>query len=511
MSFVSLRNVSKRYAGLPALNGASLSIASGEIHALIGENGAGKSTLIRILAGVVPPDAATIVIDGSEVVIDSPQTAFRLGLRFIHQELNVVPTLSVAENIFLGRPFPRRFAALVDWRRLSEEAGHALARLGISHIDPRRRMAGLTVGDRMIVSIAAAFLDDAPATARLYVMDEPTAALSGAEVQRLFAVLREIRQSGRSVLYVSHRLDEVMRLCDRATVLRDGAVMATVAVANTSRDQLIRLMIGRQVDEAYPPAPAPAGRDIALALDDLTGDGVGPIALNLRKGEIVGVAGLAGAGQSELLRLVMGAAPVRSGRIVLGGREQHRRGLTAAWQAGIAYVPHERRSEGLVLSRPIAENITLPHLARFSRGGCFLAPDRERAAADRYGAEVRLKARGSRQRCHELSGGNQQKVVFAKAIAGGPAVLLLDEPTRGVDVGAKFDIYSLIRRLSAAGMAVMMASSDLPELIGLCDRILVMRNGTVATELGTDGLTEQALLGHCYGAAAVVAPQTPGA
>lgn len=500
MSLLALTGVSKAYAGVPALRDVSLEIVPGEIHALMGENGAGKSTLIKILAGVVAPDSATITIDGAPATIDHPGVAFALGLRFIHQELNDVPTLSVAENIFLSRPYPRRLGGLIDWRRLADESRDALARLGITHIDPRRKMARLGVGDRMLVNISAAFLDAAGSAARLYVMDEPTAALTGEEAERLFTVLREIRRSGRSVIYVTHRLDEVERLCDRVTILRDGAVIDTKLIAETPQDEIIRMMIGRQVDHAYPPPLAPATDAIALSVRDLSGGGVSAASFDLRKGEIVGLAGLAGAGQSEVLRLLMGADKAEGGRVRIGSTEK--RGpstLDAAWRAGLAYVPRERRSEGLVLTRPIGENITLAHLGRFSHGGFFLARRTERVVAETGGAQVRLKARGLRQPCYELSGGNQQKVVFARALSGGPDVLLLDEPTRGVDVGAKFDIYALIREWSARGMAVLIASSDFPELLGICDRILVMRNGACAADLSVDGLSEESLLNHCYG------------
>jgi len=498
MTLLTVENACKAYAGVAALRSASLSIAAGEIHALMGENGAGKSTLIQILAGAVRADQARIAIDGRPVAIEDPDSAFRHGLRFIHQELNVVPTLSVAENIFLGRPYPKRFGAFVDWERLAREAGSALARLGITHLDPRRTMAKLSFGDRMLVRIAAAFLGSA-APALLYVMDEPTSALNAAEAELLFTVLREIRRSGRSVLYVSHRLDEVMQLCDRVTVLRDGAVIGTRPVAETSADEIIRMMIGRQVGEAYARQTITAADETVLEVRDLAGNGVERVSFALKKGEIVGLAGLAGAGQSELLRLLIGAERASRGLIRIAGRRFSPGNPAAAWTAGLAYVPPERRTEGLLLSRAIGENITLPHLRRFSLGGTFLARRRERAFAVARGSEVRLRARGPGQRCRELSGGNQQKVVFARALAGRPKVLLLDEPTRGVDVAAKFDIYGLIRELKSAGTSVLIASSDAPELIGLSDRILVMRGGGVAAVLDADGLGEEALLAHCHG------------
>jgi ribose transport system ATP-binding protein len=470
MTLLSLKNVSKSYAGVPALRAANLTVGTGEIHALMGENGAGKSTLIKILAGVVAPDEAEIEFDGRPVAIDGPGTAHRLGLRFIHQEVNIVPALSVAENIFIGRRYPTRAGVLIDWGKLAATARDALTKLGITHIDPRVPMARLSLGDQMLVRISSAFLSEAGAPARLYVMDEPTAALTNEEAEQLFRVLREIRASGNAVLYVSHRLDEVMALCDRATVLRDGRTVDSGKLSDITHDDLVALMIGRRVEEAYP-------RAVAAPSDEFAFEGGG---LHVRKGEILGLAGITGAGKSELLRALFGD-PARS------------------WKRGIAYVPRERRSEGLVLSRPIFENVTLPHLGRQSLGGAWLTPRSERAFSMRLGGDVKLKAAGVKQRVLELSGGNQQKVVFAKALGGNPKVLLLDEPTRGVDVGAKFDIYSIIREMTGKGMAVILVSSDLPELLGMCDRIAVMRHGAVAEIVSATGTSEEDLINRCYG------------
>jgi ribose transport system ATP-binding protein len=467
---LSLTDVSKAYAGVPALRGVTLDVAAGEIHALMGENGAGKSTLIKILAGVVAPDRASIAIDGERVRIESPAAAHRLGLRFIHQELNVVPALSVAENIAIGQRYPTRGGMFVDWGRLNALAEQALRTLGISHIDPRAKMARLSVGDRMLVKISAAFLGEAGAPARLYVMDEPTAALTREESGQLFGVLRGIRDAGNSVLYVSHRLDEVMALCDRATVLRDGRAIDSGRLSEITHDDLVGMMIGRKVENAYPLRTVAPSAELAYEGHGLT----------VRKGEIVGIAGLAGQGQTELLRAIFGTP----------GK---------AWAAGVAYVPRERRSEGLVTSRPIFENITLPHLQAQALGGTWLRPRRERAFAAKLGEDVRLRSAGPGQLAFELSGGNQQKVVFAKALSGGPRLLLLDEPTRGVDVGAKFDIYGIIREMTSRGMAVILVSSDLPELIGMCDRIAIMREGAITAIVDAAGLGEDALLNLCYG------------
>jgi ribose transport system ATP-binding protein len=505
MTFLALDNVTKAYAGVPALKRVNLTIAAGEIHALMGENGAGKSTLIRILAGVTAPDSADIRIDGKPVSIGTPQDAYRLGFRFIHQEFNVVPALSVAENIFIGRAYPRRAGVLIDWRALNATARDALERLGITHIDPREKLARLTPGDQMLVRLSSAFLSDPATPARLYVMDEPTAALTRDESERLFRVLREIRAAGGSVLYVSHRLDEVMALCDRATVLRDGATIDTGRMTEITHDDLVALMIGRKVEEAYPaPVSIPAA-DMALEVTGLVAGGLKPATFAVQRGEIFGIAGLTGSGQRELLRALFGDLPRKGGSVTLDARPYRPSAPLDAWSAGVAYVPRERRNEGLMLSRPIFENVTLPHLSRQSLGGSLLQPRAERQFAADLGEDVRLRSSGVKQLTVELSGGNQQKVVFARALGGKPKLLLLDEPTRGVDVGAKFDIYTLIRDMTAKGMAVILVSSDLPELIGMCDRIAVMRDGAITEIVAAAGLREDDLLNRCYGRAGSVA------
>jgi len=498
MPLLSLKSVTKAYNGVPALRGVSLEIGAGEIHALMGENGAGKSTLIKILAGVVAPDTAEIAIDGKPVTIDGAAGAYRLGLRFIHQEMNVVPALSVAENISLARPYPTR-AGLVDWRALNARAREALEKLGITHIDPRRKMARLTLGDQMLVRLSAAFLSIEGNPARLYVLDEPTAALTREESERLFRVLREIRAGGQSVIYVSHRLDEVMALCDRGTVLRDGVNIDTGRMAEITHDDLVAMMIGRKAQEAYP-APTTAASDrLAFRMTEVTGGGVGPFNLEVRAGEILGIAGLAGMGQRALLRMAFGDLGIRSGTMELDGAPYRPRSPVDAWRQGLAYVPAERRAEGLILGRPIFENMTLATLRALSGGGVWLRPRAEKALAGQLGQDVKLKARRVTQRVKELSGGNQQKVVFARALSTNPRVLLLDEPTRGVDVGAKFDIYSLIREMTSRGMAVILVSSDLPELLGMADRIAVLRDGRISTTVSARGLGEDALINLCYG------------
>lgn len=501
MTLLSLKDVTKAYGGVPALKGVDLDIAPGEIHALMGENGAGKSTLIKILAGVVAPDQASITLDGTPIQIASPAQAHRLGFRFIHQEFNVVPALSVAENIFMGRHYPRRGGLFIDWRELNLAARQTLLKLGIDHIDPAQSLGSLSLGDQMLVRISSAFISDDGRPARLYVLDEPTAALNRSESERLFAVLRELRADGASVLYVSHRLDEVMDICDMATVMRDGRSIDTGKIADITHDDLVNLMIGRKVEEAYPPVLAAPRAETVLSVEDLATRGGGTMSFEVRAGEVLGIAGLANAGQRQLLRTLFGDLPSAGGTMILAGQTFRPRSPADAWRAGIGYIPRERRSEGLITSRPIFENTTLPHLAAQSRWGVWLTPAREKRFAAEQGERVRLKSSGPGQRVRELSGGNQQKVVFAKALAGNPRLLLLDEPTRGVDVGAKFDIYSIVRAMAAQGLGVILVSSDLPELIGMADRIAVMRHGAIAEIVDAAGLDEERLLNLCYGRA----------
>ena len=499
MTLLSLKDVTKAYAGVPALKGVDLAIAAGEIHALMGENGAGKSTLIKILAGVVAPDTADIRIDGRPVDIVSPRQAHALGIRFIHQEFNVVPALSVAENIYMGRQYPMRGGVFVDWKKLNRAAEQTLLKLGITHINPAAPLGSLTLGDQMLVRISSAFIGEEGASARLYVLDEPTAALNRGESERLFAVLSELRASGASVLYVSHRLDEVMTICDTATVIRDGRSVDTGKIADITHDDLVTLMIGRRVEEAYPQALSAPRDDIVLSAHQLTIRGGGEVSFEVRAGEVLGLAGIANSGQRNLLRTLFGDLANTGGAMTLGGQRYRPTGPADAWRAGLGYIPRERRSEGLVISRPIFENTTLPHLASQSRWGTWLTPGREKRRAAEMGQLVRLKASGPDQRVNELSGGNQQKVVFAKALLANPRLLLLDEPTRGVDVGAKYDIYSIIRDMTARGMGVVLASSDLPELIGMSDRIAVMRDGIITDIVAAASLDEERLLNLCYG------------
>jgi ABC-type sugar transport system ATPase subunit len=405
----------------------------------------------------------------------------------------------VAENIRLGRGTPRRLGLFVNWPRLNREAAAALARLGASGIDPRAKAGRLGTGAQMLTVLARLVAGGGPPP-RVFVLDEPTAALTHAEAERLFSVLRDLRTQGAAILYVSHRLDEVMALSDRVTVLRDGRVALTAARADVTRDGIIRAMTGRDVREAEGRRGSAAGATIACEVEDLAAGPVTGVGFALRRGEVLGLAGLEGAGQSDLLRVLAGVDRPRAGRIRLSGKPGPR-SPHAAWRAGIAHVPRERRREGLMPGRSVIANTVLPHLRALSLGGVLARPEAERRAAQREAERVRLRHGGLDRPVRTLSGGNQQKVLFARAMTGAPRILLLDEPTRGVDVGARADLHALIRGFTAGGGAVVVSSSDLPELLALSDRILVLRGGRGPQMLEARGLDAGALLAAIYGEA----------
>ncbi len=496
MQSLTFAGLTKSYGGAVALSNVSLSLTGGRIHALMGENGAGKSTLIKLIAGVVKADRMDVRIDGKPMILRNAADAKRAGFRFIHQELNIVPQLSVAENVLLGHPMPRRFGGLIDWPNLRAQARAALARLDAGHIDVNRQAGELSTGDRILTRIASALVAAVSGQKPcLYVLDEPTAGLTAQESDQLFAALARLKDEGAAILYVSHRINEVMTICDDVTVLRDGAHVMTATVGATGRDALITAMTGKAVAEAVPARRSVLGKQIVVQAMDAASASVTGLNFVLAEGEILGLAGLEGAGQAQIVRLLLGSEPLRGGRLRLfGGAEP--KSPTEAWARGVAYVPRERRTEGLMLAMSVRSNMLAAHLKDFG----FRAQRRaEVARTVEFAKRVHLRFKGPEQTVAELSGGNQQKVVFARALIGKPKLLLLEEPTRGVDVGARAEIHALIRQASAAGCAVILSSTDLPELLGLSDRLLYLSRGRqVAVEDKAADMTPADLLARLY-------------
>ena len=487
---LEVRGITKHFDGVQALRGVDLDVRPGEIHALLGENGAGKSTLIKIITGLYQQDQGEVRVGGESVDFAGVSAAHRAGVVALYQELSIVPTISVAENIVLGKDVPSTLG-IVRWTELRAHARAQLVRLG-QQINLRRLAGGLSPVQQTMVAVARALSIDA----KVLILDEPTAALTDTEIEGLFAVLRSLRDEGVAIVYVSHRLEEVFALCDRLTVMRNGRTIVTKNVSDSSIDDVISTMVGREQDELYP-ARGTGGGDIVLSVEGLSGRRVREVSFEVRAGEVVGIGGLAGSGRSELLRLLAGAQKTSAGTVRIDEAPVGR-GVGRALDAGIALVPEERRAQGVILSAPIADNIAIANLKSVSPGG-IVSQGRITQLAKRALSDLRIKTRSIRQPVGQLSGGNQQKVVLAKMLARNPKVLLMDEPTRGIDVGTKAEIYRLIRELAAAGTAVVAVSSELPELIGLSDRILVMHEGRISGEVDADGADDELILTYAYG------------
>ncbi|MFC7401382.1 sugar ABC transporter ATP-binding protein [Citricoccus sp. GCM10030269] len=484
--------ISKHFDGVAALTEARIEVRPGEIHALLGENGAGKSTLIKVLTGVHRPDAGTVESDGEPVKFSGVRDANHAGVVALYQELSIIPTISVAENILLGDTTPNS-GGFVRWADIRREAQRHLDRL--NQRIPVRRLAGrLSPVQQTMVAVARALAADA----RVLILDEPTASLTDTEIQDLFAVLRSLRAEGVGIVYVSHRLEEVFELCDRVTIMRNGSTITTQDVGETTIDQVISTMVGGSQGAMFPDRGTATDRPV-VQIESLTGRRVKDVSFTAHAGEVLGVGGLAGSGRSELLRLLAGAQKHTSGSISVDGRQLPATGgVGAVLDAGMVLVPEERRSQGVTLGASIQDNIAVANLQKVSSGG-WVSSRRVTELARRGMENLRIKARGPRQHVGLLSGGNQQKVVLAKMLARDPQVLLLDEPTRGIDVGTKAEIYRLIRELAAQGTTVIAVSSELPELIGLSDRILIMHEGRISGEVPAEGADEEVLLSYCYG------------
>jgi len=491
---LALEGVSKSFGAVRALRSVSLSLFAGEAHALAGENGAGKSTLIKVLAGVHRPDEGRVLLDGVPVEFGGPAAARDAGVAVIYQEPTLFPDLSVAENIFMGRQ-PKRSFGRVDHRAVHQAVAGLFARLGVA-MDPERPARGLSIADQQLVEIAKALSFDA----QVLIMDEPTAALTGSEVARLFTVVRALREQGAAVLFISHRLSEVFELCQRVTTLRDGALVAAEPLAGLTEADLVRRMVGRTLDELYPKQPAEVG-EVALDVSRLTREGVfTDVSFQVRSGEIVGLAGLVGAGRSEVARAVFGIDRFDAGQVAVAGRKLKSGSPSLAMAAGLALVPEDRRAQGLIMQMSVERNIGLADLHAATTAG-LVSRRAERDRAVDWAAKLQVKYARLSDLVGTLSGGNQQKVVLAKWLATGPRVLIVDEPTRGIDVGTKAEVHRLLSQLAADGVAVLMISSDLPEILGMADRVLVMREGRISAEFPREGATEQTVMAAATGAA----------
>jgi ABC-type sugar transport system ATPase subunit len=485
-------DIVKRFDGVHALKGARLDVRAGEIHALLGENGAGKSTLVKIVTGIHSPDSGTILRDGEAVEFANVRMANRAGIVALYQELAIIPTVSVAENILLGEQTPST-GGFVNWATLRRRAQEQLDKLH------QRIPLGALAGDHAPVQHTQVAFARALATdARVLILDEPTASLTDTEITELFSVLRSLRDQGVAIVYVSHRLEEVFELCDRLTIMRNGETIITKDVADSHIDEVISTMVGRAAGTLYPDRGTGSG-PVALTVSNLGGRRVQDVSFEVREGEVLGIGGLAGSGRSELLRILSGAQKHVAGEIAVGGRVLRRSsGVGRALAAGLALVPEERRSQGVDLGASIQDNIAIANIPSVSSFG-WVSGGRIADITRQGMLDLQIKARGPGQAVGELSGGNQQKVVLAKMLARKPKVLLMDEPTRGIDVGTKAEIYRLIRKLAEGGTAVIAVSSELPELIGLSDRILIMHEGRIAGEVPAEGADDELLLSYCYG------------
>lgn len=479
-----LRDVAKSFGAVAALRSGSLVVHPGSIHALVGENGAGKSTLVKIVAGVHRRDRGEFLLDGEPADFSSTAESKAAGVAVIYQEPTLFPDLSVTENIFMGRQ-PLGRGRRIDRGAMHAEAQALFDRLGVG-IDPRRPAEGLSIADQQVIEIAKAISLDA----KLLIMDEPTAALSGVEVERLFGIARDLRDEGRALVFISHRFDEVFALCDTVTVMRDGEYVATHPIAETTPDQIVSEMVGREVSDLFPKVPADVG-DVVLQVEGLTSTGLfHDVSFEVRAGEIVGLAGLVGAGRSEIARAVFGVDAYDSGSVRMRGKPVPKHDPRAAIRAGMAFVPEDRRQQGLVTEASVARNIAGVIRSGLSRFGLLTHSAENRAAAP-WASRLAVKTAAMDLDAQTMSGGNQQKVVIAKWLATDPQLLIIDEPTRGIDVGTKAEVHRLLSELAGRGMAVLMISSELPEVLGMADRVLVVCEGRITADLPREDATPE--------------------
>jgi rhamnose transport system ATP-binding protein len=494
---LEVRDIEKVYPGVRALNGVSFDVRAGEVHALLGENGAGKSTLIKIMSGVVQPSKGAILVDGVETRFAGPDDARRAGIATIYQELLLFPELTVAENIFLGHAPKARFGR-IDLTEMNARANALLASLEIDDLDADDNVGRLSVGNRQRVEIMRALSLDA----RVLIMDEPTAALTEADVRRLFDIVRKLRARDVGIVYISHRMDEIFEISDRVTVLRDGAFIGTRATPETTSGELVHMMVGRRIEALFPKIEVPIGAAVLEARDLVAKPMTRGVSLSVRAGEIVGLAGLVGSGRSELAQTLFGITPADSGEIRLEGRPAVVRSPAEARSLGVAYVPEDRGTQGLVRPMSVLHNFSLAGLPRLTHFG-FIDRVAERRLARDAVKQFDVRTSSLEEAAGRLSGGNQQKIVLGKWLANKPRFLILDEPTRGIDVGAKAEIHRLMGELAKQGVAILMISSELPEVLGMSDRVLVMREGRIVAEFAradaNPGAVGAAMMGDLSG------------
>ncbi len=488
--------INKSFPGVQALKDVDFEVRRGEIHALVGENGAGKTTLMRVLSGAAPPDSGSIYWNGEPVSIPDPAAAQALGISMIYQELTLIPYLDLGQNIYLGREPAAKAPNFIDWQRLYRMAQEQLARVGLE-VDPRTLVAELPIAQRQMVEVAKALSLDAS----LLVMDEPTSALTEHEVETLFERMRELKAQGVSIVFISHRLEEVFRIADRVTVLRDGQLVGSAPISDLTEDDVVRMMVGRELKSYHAKEVAPIGDEV-LRVEDLSrGDVVRGVSFSLRKGEILGVAGLVGAGRTELSETIFGVHPATGGRILIDGRPVEIHSPAQAIELGMGFVPEDRKAQGLFLRLSVAFNIVTVALKSLTTLG-LIRPNAARNLARTFVERLAIRTPSLEQRVRNLSGGNQQKVVIARWLTLEPKILILDEPTRGIDVGAKAEIYALMSDLAKRGVGILMISSELPEVLGVSDRILVMREGRIVAEINDPrGATQDDIMRAAAGGA----------
>ncbi|MGA2546662.1 MAG: sugar ABC transporter ATP-binding protein [Rectinemataceae bacterium] len=488
-----MKDITKRFPGVVALDNANLEVIKGEVHVLVGENGAGKSTLMKILAGAYIKDSGTIKFNGEQVDIVSPKQAEQMGISIIYQELNLIPALTVAENIYMGRHRMKN-SIQIDWVEMHNSAKNILDDLEIA-INPNEQVKRLGIAQQQMVEVAKAL----SINSKIIVMDEPTSALTIPEIEHLFKAIKKLKNNGVSIIYISHRLEEVKEIGDRGTIMRDGKTIARVDIQDTSIDEIIRLMVGRELKEKFPKIKVDVGRERFRVENLCCGKLVQNINFSVNAGEILGIGGLVGAGRTETARAIFGLEKGVTGDIFVDGKECKIKCPRDAIAAGIGFVTEDRKSEGLVLTMDVGNNISLASLSIFEKAGVHVNLSKERKTIEEYIAKLKIRTPSSYQKARNLSGGNQQKVVLAKWLLQNSSVLILDEPTRGIDINAKIEVYNLINNLVSAGKAIILISSELPELIGMCDRIVVMCLGVIRGELSRDEATQERVLQYAVG------------